>query len=121
MPVRGTDVGGHGCFPNRRCYGGGVKVLPCLLAPLFIAGCSLKHPINVSDEADEIHVSRRSKLSLVTVQQIADARGGKEDGEVWHVDRQKDDVRIRKSRDGSNPDDDIELWFRDGSGSWMQR
>lgn len=88
---------------------------------LLIAGCSLKHPIVVSDEVDEIHVNRRSKLSLVTVQQIADARGGKEDGEAWHVDRLKDDVRIRKSRNGSNPDDDVELWFRDEYGSWMQR
>jgi len=92
-----------------------------LLPLLFVTGCSLKHPVNVSDEADEIHVNRLSKLSLTTVQQIADARGGKEDGEVWHVDRQKGDVRIRKSRDGSNPDDDVEFWFHDEDGSWMQR
>ena len=98
-----------------------MKFLPCLLPLLFVTGCSLKHPVNVSDEADEIHVNRLSKLSLTTVQQIADARGGKEDGEVWHVDRQKGDVRIRKSRDGSNPDDDVEFWFRDEDGSWMQR
>ncbi|MBX3741691.1 MAG: hypothetical protein KF712_11915 [Akkermansiaceae bacterium] len=98
-----------------------MKFLPGLLSLFFVAGCSLRHPINVSDETDEIHVNRRSKLSLTTVQQIADARGGKEDGEVWHVDRQKDDVRIRKSRDGSNPDDDVELWFRDEDGSWMPR
>lgn len=121
MPVSGTAAEGRGCFPNRRCYSRGVKFLPGLLPLLFVAGCSLKHPINVHDEADDIRVARRSKLSLVTVQQIADARGGKEDGEVWDVDRQKGDVRIRKSRNGSNPDDDVELWYRDEDGSWMQR
>ncbi|RYD38077.1 MAG: hypothetical protein EOP87_02265 [Verrucomicrobiaceae bacterium] len=98
-----------------------MKFLPGLLPLLFVAGCALKHPIDVRDETDEIRVARMSKLSLATVQQIADARGGKEDGEVWHVDRHKGDVRIRKSRDGSNPDDDMELWFRDADGSWMQR
>lgn len=121
MPAAGSDGEGHGCFPGRRCYAGGVKFLPCLLSLLFVAGCSLRHPINVHDETDEIRVNRLSKLSLVTVQQIADARGGKEDGEVWDVDRHKGDVRIRKSRNGSNPDDDVELWYRDENGSWMPR
>jgi len=95
--------------------------LTALLPLLLLAGCSLRHPINVYDETEEIRVKRGSKLSMATVQQVADSRGGKEDGEIWHVDRLKGDVRIRKSRDGSNPDDDVELWHKDPTGSWTQR
>lgn len=99
-----------------------MKPLPGLLILPFFVGCaSLKHPINVYDETDEIRVSRLSRLSLATVQQVADARGGKEDGEIWHVDRHKGDVRIKKSRNGSKPDDDVELWHLDADGSWMKR
>ena len=99
-----------------------MKFIPCLVLGVLAAACGpLRHPIRVSDETDEIHVSRLSRISVVTVQQIADARGGKEEGEIWHVDRSRADVRIRKSRDGSDPDDDVELWFRDADGSWMQR
>lgn len=98
-----------------------MKFLPGLLLLLLVAGCSLRHPINVYNEADQIRVSRLSGLSLVTVQQVADARGGKEEGEIWHVDHHKGDVRIRKSRNGSDPDADVELWYQDAEGSWMQR
>ena len=99
-----------------------MKFLPGFLILTLLSGCaSLKHQIKVCDETDEIRISRLSRLSLVTIQQVADARGGKEDGEIWHVDRHKGDVRIRKSRDGSNPDQDVELWYRDADGWWMQR
>lgn len=98
-----------------------MKRFSVFLPLLLVAGCSLRHPINVHEEADEIRVNRLSRLPLATVQQIADARGGKEDGEVWQVDRHKGDVRIRKSRNGSNPDNDVELWYKDENGSWMQR
>ena len=99
-----------------------MKFLPGFLILAFLTGCaSLKHPIRVTDETDEIHISRLSRLSLTTIQQVADARGGKEDGEIWQVDRHKGDVRIRKSRDGSEPEKDVELWYRDADGSWMQR
>ncbi len=92
-----------------------------LLSGLLAACGPLRHPINVYHEQDEIHIKRFSKVSLVTVQNIADARGGKEDGESWYIDRVKQDVRIRKSRDGSNPNHDIEIWYQDDEGSWMKR
>ncbi|HVJ45914.1 MAG TPA: hypothetical protein VM511_05965 [Luteolibacter sp.] len=93
-----------------------------LLCSLLLASCGpLKHPINVYHEQDEIHIKRFSKVPLATVQHIADARGGKEDGEIWYIDRVKSDIRIRKSRGGSNPNHDIEIWYQDEQGSWMKR
>ena len=85
-------------------------------------GCaSMRHPINVYEEKDEIRIHRRAKISLATVQAVADARGGKEDGEIWYVDVHRGDVRLKKSRNGSDPDDDVELWFKDADGSWSRR
>lgn len=98
-----------------------MKWMILLATALLFSSCAGRHPINVHDDTGEIRVNRLAKVPLITVQQIADARGGKEDGEIWHVDRQKSGVRIRKSRNGSNPDDDVEVWYQDADGSWMQR
>lgn len=87
----------------------------------LICSCSLRHPVNVSDGSHQIRVSPGARLSLDTIQEIVDSRGGKEDGETWLVDRYKTDVRIRKSRNGSDPNHDIELWYLDSDGTWSQR
>jgi hypothetical protein len=92
--------------------------LPLAVVTVFSASCgSTLHSID--DQMEDIQISRRSKVSLTTVRQIADARGGKEDGEMWKVDRHKGDVRIAKSREGGGPS--FELWYQDENGSWVTR
>lgn len=91
---------------------------PLAVIALFSASCgSSLHSID--DQMADIQISRRSKVSLNTVRQIADARGGKEDGELWKVDRRRGDVRIAKSREGGGTS--FELWHKDEHGSWVTR
>ncbi len=99
-----------------------MKFLALLAVILFSVGCgAIKHRVNVYEQVEEIHVNRRAKVPLATVQAVADARGGKEDGEIWYVDAYRGDIRIKKSRNGSKPDDDVELWYKDADGSWSHR
>jgi hypothetical protein len=99
-----------------------MKLPGVFLFSILLVSCGpVRHPVNVYHEQDEIHIKRFSKVSLATVQHIADSRGGKEDGEHWYIDRAEADIRIRKSRGGSNPNHDVEIWFQDQEGSWQQR
>jgi len=102
-------------------YHSGMKLRwlpPIAVCVLLSASCgSTLHSID--DQMADIQISRRSKVSLNTVRQIADARGGKEDGELWKVDRRRGDVRIAKSREGGGTS--FELWHKDEHGSWVTR
>ena len=91
---------------------------PIAVCVLLSASCgSTLHSID--DQMEDIHLSRRSKVSINTVRQIADARGGKEEGEIWKVDRYRGDIRIEKSREGGGKS--YELWYQDEDGSWVTR
>lgn len=91
---------------------------PIAVCVLLSVSCgSTLHSID--DQMEDIHLSRRSKVSINTVRQIADARGGKEEGEIWKVDRHRGDIRIEKSREGGGPS--YELWHMDEDGSWVTR
>lgn len=80
---------------------------------------------SVSGQKEDIHISPLSRVSWKTVQQVADARGGKEDGEIWRVDKHRGDIRISKSTGGHSrffaPKTDVELWHKDENGSWVMR
>ncbi len=96
-----------------------------LLILLLLPSCGLtagRHSIN--EQKEDVHIRPLSRVSWTTVRQIADARGGKEDGEIWHIDRHKGDIRITKSRGKARwlgPRNDVELWHKGEDGSWEKR
>jgi hypothetical protein len=92
-----------------------------LLLSLALAGCAASTRHDLSGQMADIRFAGLSRVPLATIQQIADARGGKDDGEIWLIDRHRGDIRIRKTWPAQPHKADTELWHLAPDGTWTLR